>query len=492
MAADEPNLAGGQVVVSLWRLGMLLRDLSECTCVGPYPPVATAAAAAAAAAATTAEAAAAAAFRLAQGAAAELGAALLVLTELDLTDNLIPGWAFVTSLSQALPSLAVLNLSCNRLQLPLGPPPPAAPRLAGLTTLVLGDCVVSWAQAVAVGARLPSLRHLVLCRNGISELRWDGGGPGGSGAGAEISSGSSRGGGGEAATGGSTTGASGRSGRSSSAAQHLDLAAAFPNLETLDLEGNQLSRWSEVESLAALPSLQALLLSGNRLPAVEHLGGGGGFAGLTSLLLGGNALEAWGSVDQLNLFPALVDLRLSGNPLVAANPGAGRYETIARVGRLQTLNGSAVKPTERWDAELNYLRAVTNQLAAAAAAAAEAAAAAPAPAAGGGSSSGGAAGAPTTTAAAAAAAAAEAARQRVLAQHPRFAELETKYGQLAPAAAAPAAGSVLAKGMAEVVLAHGSKELRRKLPGGALNGPAGCQVAPDRAGRCGRSCHVAC
>lgn len=134
-------------------------------------------------------------------------------------------------------------------------------------------------------------------------------------------------------------------------------------------------------------------------------------------------------MDQLALFPGpLADVRLSDTPLAAPSPSAARYEAIARLGSIQVLNGSEVKAAERWDAELNYLRAVTDELAAA-----------------GGDA---------------------AARSRVLAAHPRFGELEAKYGPLAPAAAPPAVGSALARSTAEMTLVCGGRELRKKLPGG--------------------------
>eukprot|EP00887_Chlorella_sp_A99_P001094 scaffold14.g1094.t1 len=363
------------------------------------------------------------------GPAAQLGAALPSLTELDLSDNLISEWSFVVSLAQALPRLAALTLSLNRLELPRAPPPPGAPHLPGLRTLVLGGCDVSWRQAVAVGAQLPSLRRLVLCKNGMERLGWD-----------DDGSNSLVGVGGQA---GGSPGAEGPAGGCLSAegtaapagAACLDAAAAFSSLEALDLEGNALSSWADVAAqLGSMPRLASLSLSGNRLPAVAYAPRS--FAALTSLLLGGNALSSWASVDAIDAFPALTEARLSDNPLCAADPGRARYETIARVASLASLNGSAVSAAERWDAELAYLRTATDE-----AAAAEAAAAA--------------AGGPGGAAAARAAA---------LAAHPRFAALELRYGALAPAAPPPAAGRALAKSMAEVVLACGGRELRKKLP----------------------------
>lgn len=72
----------------------------------------------------------------------------------------------------------------------------------------------------------------------------------------------------------------------------------------------------------------------------------------------------------------------------------------------------------------------------------------------------------------------EAARQRLLVLHPRFPALTAKYGPLAAAPAGAgagggvggggaAAGTSLARSMVKLVLCHGGKEVRKKLPGAA-------------------------
>ena len=38
-----------------------------------------------------------------------------------------------------------------------------------------------------------------------------------------------------------------------------------------------------------------------------------------------------------------------------------RVQVVARVGRLASLNASAVSKMERWDAELHYLRRITGK-----------------------------------------------------------------------------------------------------------------------------------
>lgn len=237
-----------------------------------------------------------------QGPAAEVQQVLPGAAELDLSSNLVSSWAFVAELAAALPGLHTLNLSGNRLALPAlagraaeggaaggGPVQPAAaaaplPRtfppssLAGLQTLVLNGCGVAWQQAVAVAQQLPNLRELHLCSNGLSSLQLPGtgserssadGGAGASGASAQSPA--------AALAGLSLGGAGSSSGDSSGCAQLL--AAAFPQLEVLDLEGNALASWDDVAALGALPRLRSLLLSGNQLADVRYSGGGQGLLG---------------------------------------------------------------------------------------------------------------------------------------------------------------------------------------------------------------------
>ncbi|KAJ8435560.1 hypothetical protein Cgig2_015415 [Carnegiea gigantea] len=58
----------------------------------------------------------------------------------------------------------------------------------------------------------------------------------------------------------------------------------------------------------------------------------------------------------------VADVRLSGNPV--ADPGKGgipRFVLIARLSKVETLNGSEVKPRERKESEIRYVRSVMSK-----------------------------------------------------------------------------------------------------------------------------------
>lgn len=81
-----------------------------------------------------------------QGPPGKLAATAPSLQQLDLTDNLIGSWATIISICQQLPSLHLLNLSHNRLQLPARLPDAGLQQLPGLQCLVLNHCNITWQQ----------------------------------------------------------------------------------------------------------------------------------------------------------------------------------------------------------------------------------------------------------------------------------------------------------------------------------------------------------
>nr|XP_009800788.1 PREDICTED: tubulin-folding cofactor E isoform X2 [Nicotiana sylvestris]XP_016455577.1 PREDICTED: tubulin-folding cofactor E isoform X3 [Nicotiana tabacum] len=149
------------------------------------------------------------------------------------------------------------------------------------------------------------------------------------------------------------------------------LKDSLPLVEELHLMGNKLRE-------IALKRLEQLFLNNNCVGRIwypdhnssseppnghELLGESfRPFQNLRCLLVGGNKIEDLASIDSLNFFPNLLDIRLSENPI--ADPGKGgvpRFVLIARLAKVETLNGSQVSPRERKDSEIRYVRLVMSK-----------------------------------------------------------------------------------------------------------------------------------
>ena len=249
------------------------------------------------------------------------------IEELDLAENLLQEWSVVAELAVQLPRLETLDLRANRL---VATPCLELPPFQSLRCLVLNATHLSWPDTVSLAPQLPRLTELHVATNGITSL--------------------------EAAT---------------------PLPEAFPALQTLDLDSNQISDWSEICRLAHLPSLTKLTMSGNQLQAIsidrpapmEEGGPPPAFARLQSLYITRNALgqskegatpgDGWTAIAALDNLPALRELRSIGNPLFgmpSCEPALAREWIIGRVSKLTHLDGSEIRPEDRVMGEKKYLR----------------------------------------------------------------------------------------------------------------------------------------
>ncbi|KAG0628577.1 hypothetical protein M758_1G036700 [Ceratodon purpureus] len=256
----------------------------------------------------------------------QLRAACPKINELDLTGNLLPDWDEVARICEELPELQMLDLSSSRITLS---PVSVLPAISNLTTLVLNSCALKWKQVDILKASLPCIEELSLCRNDMQTIEVD--------------------------------------------ANEL-YVRGFESLRILNLDENQFDSWQELLKLSRLKSLEQLNVNGNKLPEIfypdsssksdnAHAIDEGGRASLTPfstlrcLLLGGNQISDWPSVDALDQFPSLQEVRLSDNPITDSGNGmAARFMIVARIGKLTSLNGSQVKPRERRDSEIRYVR----------------------------------------------------------------------------------------------------------------------------------------
>ncbi|KAG6657042.1 tubulin-folding cofactor E isoform X1 [Carya illinoinensis] len=263
------------------------------------------------------------------GVPCHIGTIVPKLKDLDLTGNLLSEWKDVGTICGQLPALAALNISNNLMLLEIC----GLPQLKAIHILVMNNTGINWSQIEILKDSLPSIEELHLMGNNISTIQ-----------------------------------------PSSSF-----VVRGFDSLRLLNLEDNCIAEWDEILKLSWLRSLEQLHLNKNNLNRIyyldndrmdELLGGNESqkesytpFENLRSLLLGGNNIMDLASVDSLNAFPKLVDIRLSGNPV--ADPGQGgipRFVLIARLSKVEILNGSEVRPRDRKDSEIRYIRLVMSKL----------------------------------------------------------------------------------------------------------------------------------
>lgn len=198
------------------------------------------------------------------------------------------------------------------------------PQLKNIRVLVLNNTGVSWTQVEKLRPSLPALEELHLMGNMISSIT------------------------------------------STSSSED----ESFNSLRLLNLEDNCILEWSEVLKLSQLPCLEHLYLNKNKLSRIFHSVNGNEspnkgseqFPSLRCLLLGANNIGDLASIDALNVFPKLVDIRLSDNPITdLARDGVPRYVLVARLTKVQMLNGSEVRAREKKESEIRYVRMVMSK-----------------------------------------------------------------------------------------------------------------------------------
>ncbi|KAK3222082.1 hypothetical protein Dsin_009107 [Dipteronia sinensis] len=251
------------------------------------------------------------------------------LKHLDLTGNLLSDWKDVGTICEQLPALRTLNLSNNLMNKDVS----ELPQLKSIRILVLNSTGVNWMEVEILKHSLPVIEELHLMGNNISAIK-------------PISS---------------------------------PIVEGFESLQLLNLDDNSVADWNEILKLSKLRSLEKLYLNKNKLNHVhypdkdsihEPLGAYEShekiyipFQKLSCLLLGSNNIEDLASIDSLNLFPDLRDIRLSDNPI--ADPGRGvipRFVIIARLAKIEIVNGSEISNRERKESEIRYVRIVMSKL----------------------------------------------------------------------------------------------------------------------------------
>ncbi|KAK7118943.1 hypothetical protein R3I94_020953 [Phoxinus phoxinus] len=230
---------------------------------------------------------------------------------LDLSGNLLSSWEVLAAITGQLESLRELQISHNRLSFS-SDPSLLSPAFSCLRLLSLNSCALTWTQVLQCAPMWQQVEELYLSDNDITEL---------------------------------------------TRPDHV-----LQNLRVLDLSNNQILQETLLH-ISHLPWLEKLNLSSTGFSAVEFSDASAGdettaFPALNTLLLDDNNISEWCVVNELEKLRSLLHLSCRRNPLLQKekNPETARQIIIARLGRLTLLDMRKVECDERRGAELDYCK----------------------------------------------------------------------------------------------------------------------------------------
>ncbi|KAK6632446.1 hypothetical protein RUM44_007488 [Polyplax serrata] len=230
------------------------------------------------------------------------------IQELDLSKTLLDSWGTVAQITNQLKNLTILNLSENRLKLTEDIDSEA---FKTIEHIILGKLMYSWSEILKCSELFLNIKALQVQYNKIDIIE-------------------------------------------------APSEKLFRNLLMLDLEGNPITSWEEINNLGGLHTLETLNVSCCGLKGVLFPNSTSPlnlFKNLKNLMLTGNEIDNWSSISELDKLQSLYDLRFKDNPiLVKENVETNHQLITAKIGKLQVLNGQQVLRDERKGAEIDYLK----------------------------------------------------------------------------------------------------------------------------------------
>lgn len=125
----------------------------------------------------------------------------------------------------------------------------------------------------------------------------------------------------------------------------------FDSLKVFNVEENGIYKWTELAILSSLPNLEKIIASLNFIENIPYIEG---FPKLQSIFINGNKIENLKAINSLNKYPNFVQLRINDNPYEQVVLHNTRFYIIGKIGKLNWLNGSSIKPKDRRDSDLAY------------------------------------------------------------------------------------------------------------------------------------------
>ncbi|XP_066452110.1 tubulin-specific chaperone E isoform X3 [Eleutherodactylus coqui] len=138
-------------------------------------------------------------------------------------------------------------------------------------------------------------------------------------------------------------------------------------LTLLDISKNHINDGNQLHAISDLPRLKHLNISDNRISSinfpVQHGSYTESFASLNSLSVDGNNISQWSFINELNKLSSLNSLNCQNNPVMDSDKNSEtiRQLVIAKISRLKVLNRIEILPQERKGAELDYRKIFGNE-----------------------------------------------------------------------------------------------------------------------------------
>ncbi|KAI3990866.1 hypothetical protein MKX01_026050 [Papaver californicum] len=236
------------------------------------------------------------------GSKGQINAVVPYLKELDLTGNLLSEWKDVGAICEELKVLEDLSLTHNYMAHGIN----QLPVLENIRILVLNNCCLTWTQIEVLKQSLPCVEELHLMGNKLKEI-------------VPASS---------------------------------NYVLGFDSLRILDLEDNCFEAWNEIVKLSQLRRLEQLHLNKNNLNNIFYPECGPKFDLVNDSEPAEKRFSPFGNLTCL----------LLGHPADTAKGGIPRFMLIARLAKVEILNGSEVRIRERKESEIRYIRFVMTKM----------------------------------------------------------------------------------------------------------------------------------
>ena len=236
---------------------------------------------------------------------------------LDIAESLFNSWNQVASLCGQLKKLKNLNISDNKLTLPMQQDDDDGrgnmkEAFQNVNTLFMGKMGYDWNACHEVLQYFSNLQALNLYGNVLNSIANPPPGPNG----------------------------------------------LLTSLTELNLSGNPLGpKWDNVMKFAKLPKLQTLAVNDCQLEEIVFNKENPGFEQLRVLQISFNKLKDWQSIYCIDYLPNLQEIKCRDNPIVDSESSqTSRQLVIAAAANLKVVNGTEVEKAERFGAEWDFIK----------------------------------------------------------------------------------------------------------------------------------------